>query len=315
MGAKNPSLVLVTGAPRSGTTTVGDMLSLAAGAEYLYEPMNFHSGDKRIRRYFEIPGTGDFSEDDFRDLVNRIAALQLRLKLGLWPEDTGLRRIAKIFVGGRSRVSYLQAKLKRNLDVIIWKDPIAALSVPYLVNHFDIPVVVTYRPPEAVAASFVRMKWAFDLHDILPRAQEAGIIANADEFKGLDWENSAINAAIMWRLIYGSLLKLARQHEHLTVVDIGGIIENPIEAYQRIFDRVGLSMTDRARTAIVRTYSEMSTKKAVPSGHADTKERDLKAVNVYWQSVLDTKTIDLVRRIAEPVLSEELPLKAWFVEK
>lgn len=311
MVAKSRSLVLVTGAPRSGTTTVGDILSLAADAEYIYEPMNFHSGDKIISRYFEIPGTANFSENDFKDLVNRIAALQLRLKLGLWPEDTGLRRIAKFFVGGRSRTSYLQAKLKRNLNVIIWKDPIAALSVPCLLNHFDIPIVVTYRPPEAVAASFVRMKWAFDLRDILPRAQQAGIIANVDEFEGLDWDNSAINAAIMWRIIYGLLLRLARQNKRLMVVDIGEIIDNPIEVYQKIFNRVGLSMTDHVKAQIVNQYSSISTKKkAVPSGHAHTKERDIKAVNVYWQSVLDNETVDLVQRIAEPVLNEELPLKA-----
>ncbi|MGZ8937461.1 MAG: hypothetical protein ACXW02_08270 [Halobacteriota archaeon] len=107
------------------------------------------------------------------------------MKLGLWPEDAGLRRIAKIFVGGRSRVSYRRAKLKRNWDVILWKDPIVALSMPYLFNHSDIPFVVTYRPPEAVAASFIRMKWAFDVRDILPRAQQADIIANIDDFEGL----------------------------------------------------------------------------------------------------------------------------------
>ena len=156
------------------------------------------------------------------------------------------------------------------------------------------------------------MKWAFDLADILPRAQQAGIISNQDEFDGLDWENSAINAAIVWRLIYGSLLKLADQHEHVIMVDIGGIIDNPIESYQKIFNSVGLTMTDRARAAIVSNYPDLSVEKAsVPSGHAHTKERDIKSVNTYWQSVLDNKTVDLVRKITQPVLiSTELPFKS-----
>ena len=53
-------LILVTGVPRSGTTAVGQMLSLAAGAGALHEPFNYHSGLRHIANYFEIPGTVAF---------------------------------------------------------------------------------------------------------------------------------------------------------------------------------------------------------------------------------------------------------------
>lgn len=59
------TLILVTGPPRSGTTAVGSAIAKSKDCVSLHEPMNKHTGDKCINRYFELPGYNDFSQKEF----------------------------------------------------------------------------------------------------------------------------------------------------------------------------------------------------------------------------------------------------------
>ena len=162
-------LVLVTGTPRSGTTPVGDVLAAARRTRTLYEPLNRHVGDRRVRRYFEVPGTGGFMDATVDGLVDDVRRLRLRLRPGLFPEDRGPRRLAKRLTGSRARMTYRLARLPPRPRTLVWKDPFAAFLAEDVARRHDVPVVVTLRPPEAVAASFKRLGWAFDVHDLLGR--------------------------------------------------------------------------------------------------------------------------------------------------
>ncbi len=52
------NFLLVTGLPRSGTTPVGELLTLDWRSFYIYEPMNFDSGDECIPEYLQFQVTG-----------------------------------------------------------------------------------------------------------------------------------------------------------------------------------------------------------------------------------------------------------------
>lgn len=290
-------VVLVSGMPRSGTTTVGDVLDTAAGTVALYEPMNFHSGDKIITRYFEIPGTAAFSNDLFADLVARISCFQLHLKSGVWPEDQGLRRIAKYLVGGRSRVSLRKAKLARNIDTVIWKDPIAGFAMRRFVEQGYGPAVITLRSPHAVAASFKRMKWGFKLDDIFPRLEELGV-PTPEGWHEADISDSVTNAALLWSALYGDELALAREHPDLvTVVDLDDVIRDPFGTYKTLFNKLSLSWTEKTQSHLEATYAAKETScKDIPTGHAHSKKRDVSQANQYWRKVLTEEEVAIVDR-------------------
>ena len=290
-------LILVTGAPRSGTTTVGEVLGVAPHTSYVYEPMNFHAGDKCIGRYFEVPGSMEFPKERFGDLIQRIASCQLNLKSGVWPEDKGLRYLGKRIIGGRSRISYLKMKLAIGLQTIVWKDPIAALAAPEAALVHGMPVVVTYRTPYQIAASFKRMKWAFDVIDIQRRALAAGLWAEGD-YSNFDLIDPVTNAAIMWVLVYENMRRLARQTDSLHIVHVDQLIDHPLETYRDIFSKLGLVMSLRVTKTISKQYpSNHSAAITVPTGHAHTKNRNLMAMKTYWQKFLTPLEIEIIKCI------------------
>src|SRR5688572_308465 len=107
--------------PRSATTPVGNILGLGAGVRSLYEPLNFHVGDRRVHRYFEVPGSAAISLEQASALIDDIRAVRLQLKRGVFPHDHGWRRMAKMLVGSRTTVSVRRARLDHKVNRILWK--------------------------------------------------------------------------------------------------------------------------------------------------------------------------------------------------
>lgn len=289
-------LVLVTGAPRSGTTAVGKILALSENTKSLYEPMNFETGDRCVGRYFERPGFGGFSEKTFDDLVERIARLDLRLRRGIFPNEPLAKKIVKFFVGGQSRQSLLLARLSRHNGTIIWKDPIAALSARRAVEQWGIPVVVTYRPPEAVAASFKRLGWGFNM----PVMNGALGVAHPQARS----RDLVTRAAVLWTLIYHELFDLHRQHPELvSFLPIDMVLRDPHRSYRELAEKLGLFLPeDRLAAAIAKRSAQKGS--VVPSGSAHSRKRDVTQINSYWSRVLTDEELATVRTICAPLQAE-----------
>ncbi len=285
-------VVLVTGAPRSGTTVVGTKLGLATGAAALYEPMNGDSGDRAITRYFERPGHAGFEFATFDDLVARIAALDLHLKPGVFRHERGVRRLAKHLIGGQSRRSLRAARRSRQVQTVIWKDPIAALSARAAIERFDLPVVVTYRPPEAVVASFKRLNWSFGVSDM---AEALGL----ETLDGGPLTHGLVDAAAaLWSMLYGEILDLARRYpEMVTLVDMERAIADPRGVYSSVFARLGLTLGPVAEAGLhaAEQQRDATGQNDLPSGHPHSKRRNLRAANHYWRQTLSGAEVARIR--------------------
>ncbi|MGB3242945.1 MAG: hypothetical protein WBB25_00305 [Sulfitobacter sp.] len=293
--SQDRNLIMVTGAPRSGTTVVGTQLGLAERCTALYEPMNGDSGDRSVSRYFERPGHGGFSEETFDDLVHRIANLDLRLRPGVFEHEHGWKKAAKLVIGGQSRRSLTRAKFTPGLQTIIWKDPLAALAARAAVERFDIPVVITYRPPEAVAASYKRLNWYFEVHDIadsLGIAHPDGGVLHARGSKDL-----IDGAASLWAMIYGDLLDLAQERpDKVHLVRMEDVITDPKSVYDELFARLGLSEGSAAAAGIAAAEAQRDATglSDQPSGHPHSKNRNLRAANEYWRDLLTPEEIETI---------------------
>lgn len=281
-------VLLVTGAPRSGTTAVGRILAVAdPGVSTLHEPFNYHVGLVSIRRYFEIPGTASFSEETLAEHVEGIRRLDLRYKPGTFPRERGIRRILKRLFGGRARNSYRACRLNPLNHTIVWKDPFAGFAADLLASSHDIDVLVTARNPWAVAASFQRMGWAFDLEDVLGRLAEVG--ADYRSWLGLldaGTDRSAVNGAILWHAIYATLLDWSRIHSRIRFVNLEDIVQSPVATYAELYRILGLRWTNRTRSKIEKRYRS-DTSRTKPQGRkAHDQNRDLEAINTYWRDLL-----------------------------
>jgi hypothetical protein len=292
------------------------MMSLGARTRYLYEPFNFHSGLQQIRRYFEVPGSGGFTMEAFDDIVAGIRRLDLDLKSGLFPEDRGLRRLVKLTIGGRSRVSYLLCRLDRSLQTLIWKDPIAVFASLAAAQRHQIPVLVTVRNPIAVAASFRRMRWAFDLADLNNRLSALGVDQSAliDRYRA-SLDRSIVNGAVLWRLIYSVILDWGQESELIRVVNIGDIIRQPALIYRRIYEQYALPWSQHVERVIEKKYAPVNKRWVRSSAdlpkRAHVAGRDVSELNSYGEKLLEPDEIKLIEEITGDLWSsyQSSPIK------
>lgn len=287
-------LIVVTGSPRSGTTPVGDALAAAPGVRTLYEPLNFHVGDRRVQRYFEVPGTGGFDDATLDDIVTDVRRLRLQLRPGVFPEDRGLRRLAKSVIGSRTRMTYRQCRLDPRLRTIVWKDPFAAFFAAELAGRHGIPVVATIRPPAAVAASFKRLGWGFDVADIIGRLHAQGHDYTA-LLDAAEPSTPVGNAAVLWVLVNDRLLQAYRSTDGIVLLDLERFVEDRRGVLQDLYVRLDLAWTP----AVERHLDSTQGGDAAPAREtrAHVGNRDPAAVNHYWIDILDEQEARLVENV------------------
>jgi hypothetical protein len=282
-------LILVTGSPRSGTTAVGHNLSLPISAGYLHEPFNVTVGIRDVQNHFEVVGARNFSAERLDAIMRGIVTLRLRWKSGVWPTDRGLRRLIKHFLGGRARLSFLRCLANPVLDTIIWKDPLAALLVNEISAGYGIPVVVTARPPEAIAASYVRMGWQPRVNNMLESFRQLGWRDNglASRF-GSEFARPAVAAAALWWLIYSKLTEWGAKNSNIHFASIQDIVDKPVDMYRHLYSLLNIPWSERISRRIQKDYEQSSS--IHPGTHlpkvAHIKHRNLDAVNVYGHELL-----------------------------
>ncbi|HEV2591602.1 MAG TPA: sulfotransferase [Gaiellaceae bacterium] len=239
----DPRPILVTGSPRSGTTWVGRVICASKGAEYLSEPFNPENRslvDLRINRWFTYVCRDN--EADF--LTSFDAALSHRprvmasLRRMRQPSDVVriARRVAQS-ARGRSRGGRL-----------LFKDPFAAFSAEWFADRLGAQVVVVVRHPLPVVASLKRLGWTFPLEDLLSQplflrdCVHAETLAESLLSEG-NLEPLLVNC-LCWCLIYDHLREIAARRPDIIVVRHEDLSAHPEEAYEELFDSLGLPLTN-----------------------------------------------------------------------
>ncbi|MCC4266751.1 sulfotransferase [Microbacterium schleiferi] len=289
--------VLVTGMPRSGTTPIGTILSAAPRASYVYEPFNADSGMRGIDVYFQGP-IASTAESDLLTQIRSVLRLQMKLKPGAYETDRGVRALAKNVIGGHTKLSYLRCKLDPRVSTVIWKDPFASLLVPYLTRVERVPAVITVRSPYAVAASFKRLGWGFDLRHLHDQIRlDAPTIPLPPESVVVDPKaDSVANAAGLWTLLYGYLARATADDPLVSWVDVAAVIRDPMPAYRKVFARAGLEFTARVEAKIHDTYKDEGTDEPAV-GRAHDRHRNVQSSSEYWRGLLSDEDIRKVDAI------------------
>jgi hypothetical protein len=298
------NLLLVTGAPRSGTTAVGYNLALPRSAGLLYEPFNYVTGLRDIERQFEIPGAGSFSQERLDDVIQRLRKLDLRMKNGRRAEDTPLRALVKRIIGGRSNLSYMLCRLNPMLRTIIWKDPMAVFTSRAVASRHGITVLATVRPPVAVAASFARLNWRPDVEQLIASFHEKGWQADipaVDVAPGA--ASPAIRGAMIWEMVYRRLLAWSAETEQLYLINIQAVVDDAVNMYRDLYALCHLPWNKRVETAIAKEYARRSSggdERVQPlPGTAHVKNRDLRRINEYGKRLLSEAEKDAVAAMTE----------------
>lgn len=291
-------LILVTGTPRSGTTAVGLNLSMGKGVRTLYEPFSKKAGMVEINNHFEVPGSEIFPYSKLDLCIKKLKCLDLKLKPGIFPKDTGFNKLVKFIVGGRSKFYYRVCKYDPFVHTVIWKDPLACFTSEYVAKFHDIDVIVTCRNPWAVAASFKRLGWSFDLPEIQSRLAEVNPFKiQIPEAKDMiNIHPSVLNASVLWYLVNSVLLSWKEQQK-IQFVNLDSIIINPVKAYKTIYEKLDLDFNTSIQNKIQKNYNSISDKISPDLNQTHDWNRNVLSVNTYWDKLLSEEEVRLVGQI------------------
>jgi hypothetical protein len=246
--------ILVTGAPRSGTTWVGRVLDLSPTVGYINEPFNptHQPGicSCVFRRWYQYVHAGNAHEY----VPGLTATLSFRYdlfaQLRRRPDRTSLEALA------RDSWNFALGRLRRARPLV--KDPIAVFSSEWLAGTFGAAVVVLVRHPAAFAESVRRLGWVFPFQDLL--AQDELMRDHLADFEAemrravartLD---PVEQAALMWQLVYSVLVRFGQAHPDWVFLRQEDLARGPVEGFSNLFDQLGVPFDDRIERG-VRWYS------------------------------------------------------------
>ena len=279
--------ILVTGAPRSGTTWVGKMLALAPGVGYVHEPFNPRFSAGRFDRYFTVVTRENEARyaPELQRMLTFHYELVPRLRRRHRPKD-----VARTF-RDFTRVQRVRLRHARPL----MKDPIALLSAEWLAQRFEMDVVVLIRHPAAFASSLKRLGWRHSFATFLDdgrvpeviRPYEGEVRAQAREPGDL-----LAQAALLWRLLYNAVASYRERHPDWVFLRHEDISLEPSASFERLYERLGLELTEAARTEIERA-SASGNPAAPTTPHA--VELDSAASLGRWRDELTRDEIETLR--------------------
>lgn len=289
-------LILVTGAPRTATTPVGNLLAQCKGAVSLYEPLG-PTGLARVETWFPMVGDGlGLRSGDLPMLIEDLAAFRSGGLKSQVRDGRPATLFTRVF-GSRTLHSFRLAWLQPWSSTVIWKDPHAVLMVPDLAQA-GVDVVVTARTPRAHAASYKRLGWHSKAREVYPRwSARYGRCEIVEAFldRGTD---SVVSAALLWRLSYLPLIRTgALDKVHLVTSE--DLERDERATYLTLIRELGLVPGRGVEKTLSKTRREAAAKDMSQKTHDWT--RSVASVNKYWKDVLSEQDLDHVEKITSDI--------------
>ncbi|WP_299938753.1 sulfotransferase [uncultured Pelagimonas sp.] len=290
--------ILITGTNRSGTTWLGKMLSYSPELSYIHEPFNPQT---LPFIHHLVPPPFDHHFHYVTDQTSAETERYMAHRLGLfypWLEDVKVRPDPKRMVGATLRWQRYR-KIHSSLRRPLLKDPLALMSVDWLVDLLDPDVVVSIRHPAAYVSSIKRMNWDVGPRLFLtqPALCDTLIAPFVDELRALEakTDRDVIDEAILaWRIFHYVIRLYQEKYPNFIFVRTEDLSRNPLTEFEQLYQRLDLSFTQEARNQIAAHSSTANTQEA-PTGRADQIARDSQATISVWKNRLSSDEIDRIR--------------------
>jgi Sulfotransferase family len=243
--------IFVTGAPRSGTSFVGSILSSPLMVDQIFEPTDPIVGMPGIdRRYIYLR---PHSEDGkYASLLARIFDYDLAYRSPPpAPGDNWITRGRKRILGPRGAFHLRLAKLNPFHRCAVIKDPDGCLLTEYLHAKYRVRPVICVRHPTAFVASYVHHDFPWDLPELAgqPALIEDYFGGDASMFD-VDPNDRVAGAAVLWLALNRVLLEQRARHPDWLVVVHEELCQAPVATFRRLFDQLGLPWSSRIERAI-----------------------------------------------------------------
>ncbi|MGL5825283.1 MAG: sulfotransferase [Nocardioides sp.] len=272
--------LLVTGVPRSGTTWLARLLSMAPGTALAgREPMN-----PRGRQYALSGTLGGWTRLELPTSRQR-RALRATYR-GINPRTFGRY--------GRS-----QWRAPWPGTRVVVKDPFAMLSVPCIAAVTGARAIQLYRHPGAVLASYRRMGWHADVAELRPFGEAAD---RAGALVGELWAqdpaelNDTDAMGVFWSVLTTIALDGLAQTSGAIMVAHREVAAGGLVASARLFDELGLEFSDDARAELDRIGTANTDQQSL-----HRFDRNPADVADAWKKHLSAADLTRIELITQPV--------------
>jgi hypothetical protein len=253
--------ILVTGAPRSGSTWLGNVLSLAPNVGFVHEPFNQHCSLGLCRAGFPHSFVHVTEANEARYLAPMRDTLAWRFSPGSELRAIPTRatpRPPRALARLLRDYAYFEQMRRRGARMIV-KDPIALFSADWLARRFGAKVVVLVRHPAGFVASmraagFVMNFQAFRRQ---PSLMEGRLAPFADEIRAATEPSPSIEAnTLLWRILHHHIALLADEHPDWIFVRHEDLSRDPLGAFPPLFAKLGLPYTPAVADGLAQFTSD-----------------------------------------------------------
>jgi hypothetical protein len=239
------------------------MLALSPSVCYipeLFSPENI-SGLCRVpvRNFFQY--INSCNEHLFLPTIRDALGLKYPLMANWTRASTGNERLRSL----RRYIGYIVRRVllrQRVLD----KDPFALMSAEWLHKRFKMEIVILIRHPAAFAGSVKRLGWPGPFPAL--RAQEELLRTHLEPFAAEIRDSPADlieQAILMWRIMYHLVDEYRRRWPEWIYIRHEDFCQHPPGSFEWLYDRLGLTYSDRIRSQIA-AHSSASNPSEAPEG-------------------------------------------------
>jgi hypothetical protein len=247
--------IMVSGAPRSGTSFVGTVLGMPWSVNTIYEPFNPLCGvEWNEQRYLYLKNASLISKEQ-RVHLEDFFDYNFNLKLVHSPRDHALIKVVKNIVGGGNQLSLTKARLNPFAKVSLIKDPIAVFLAELFFELRQVHTVFLIRHPLSFVGSLKRLGWRFNVNPFLqqPHLLQAYVpeLAHQTVDPG-DW---IAGSAWVWTAINRYVLDVAATNAAMTISVHEAVSSNPVPELRRLFDFFNLQWSPGVERFVVKSSS------------------------------------------------------------
>ncbi|MCF8069989.1 MAG: sulfotransferase [Desulfobacterales bacterium] len=286
--------ILVTGLIRSGTTWIGDMIAAAPGVVYMQEPFNpqfptaFSATTVKRRLMYICKKNENEHYADIKQIMElKIPFLKI-LKV--------TRKPAHI---PNFLHNYYALKKRRDESCRpLMKDPLAFFSTEWLAERFNMDVIVSIRHPAAFVSSMKVKNWKYGLRALLnqPLVMKHHLSDYKSEMIELvnHRKKDVVGFAILgWKIFFHMVSRYEERHPDWLFIRHEDLSADPISGYHKIYQQIGLDLTDLAKQRILE-FSSAANPVEQHDGHK--LKRDSRSNISTWKSRLTAREIERVKK-------------------
>lgn len=286
------------------------MVGKSAEVCYIFEPFNKEFGPGTCRALFDtwFPYVTIENGGPYRQCISEI----LEYKFHFFKELLLIKTKSQGRLWMENFLRIRNARLKKQR--ILFKDPIAFFSAPWLAQVFDFQVVVLIRHPAAFAGSLKRLKWHFPFQDFLKQEllMTGPLYRFKEEIEKAAQESPDIieQAALLWKIIYARVLDYQQEHPDWIFLRHEDISLDPAGEFKSLYEALGLTFTPDVEQHI-QEYSAGSNPKERPDATATFLKRDSKENIAGWKKHMIPGDIERVRQITADVAPHFYSESEW----